>query len=152
MVRRILVPIDGSRSSTSVIPYVAELAKGLGCRVDLVLVESEGDAGLPHPAHQGGESGKLVVGAFTPEQARSANEHHVARHIEEFEVLGVEANGHIRRGKPVEEILSAALELRCDMIGMTTLHRGRFARSDSGSVAEEVAWRSRLPVLLVAEG
>ena len=58
----------------------------------------------------------------------------------------------IPQGKPVEEILRAALELRCDMIGMTTLHRGRFARSDSGSVAEEVAWRSRIPLLLGAGG
>lgn len=152
MLRRILVPIDGSRSSTSVIPYVAELANGLGCRVDLVLVEDGNGTGPSQREHGGGESGSLVVGAFASEHKSTDNERHVARHIEELQVLGVQAGGHIRRGEPVEEILRAALELRCDLIGMTTLHRGRFARSESGSVAEEVAWRSRLPVLLVAEG
>ncbi len=152
MLRRILVPIDGSRSSTSVIPYIAELANALGCRVDLVLVEDGNGAGPPRREPGGGESGSPVMGEPTPERTRTDHERHVARHIEELQVLGVQAGGHIRRGEPVEEILRAALELRCDLIGMTTLHRGRFARSESGSVAEEVAWRSRLPVLLVAEG
>lgn len=158
MLRRMLVPLDGTRSSSSVVPYAAELAISLGCQVDLLLVEEERSSRLPHPEHHqpkkrtGGESGALVVGASTPEGAREAYKTYLARHSEEFEAQGIETSSHVRSGKPVDEILRAALELRCDIIAMATRHRGQFARPNAGSVAEEVVWRSRLPVLLVAEG
>ena len=158
MFRRILIPVDGSRSSGSVVPVAAELAKRLECQVDMLLVQPENGARLPHPDHhrsaQPGDddSEATEVEASSPEEARKANKRYVGRHVEEFEALGVEASGNVRYGEPVEEILRAALDLRCDMIAMATRHRGRFARPDSSSVAEEVLWRSRLPVLLIAEG
>lgn len=158
MFRSILIPVDGSRSSGSVVPHAAELAKRLECHVNLLLVQPERGARLPHPEHHhatgqaNGEAGKLVVGAFPGDEIKNANERYVARHIEEFIALGIKAEGHLRSGKPVEEILSAALDLRCDLIAMATRYRGQFARPEKRSVAEEVLWRSRLPVLLVAEG
>lgn len=158
MFRRILLPVDGSRSSTSVVPYAAELAQSLDCQVDLLLVEPKRGIRLPHPEHHhakqagNGEAGTLRVGSNTSEDVGTANERFLARHIEEFDAHGVAAKGHVYHGEPVEEILRAALDLRCDMIAMATRHRGRFARSKRGSVADEVLWRSRLPVLLVADG
>ena len=156
MFRRMLVPIDGTRSSSSVVPYATELANSLGCRVDLVLVEDELNGRLPHPEHHHpkklGESGVLVMEASSSEDLVEAYAGYLARHAEEFEAQGIETSSHIRRGKPVDEILRVALELRCDIIAMATRHRGRFAQPNPDSVAEEVLWRSRLPVLLVAEG
>ena len=75
-----------------------------------------------------GDRGALVVGASTPEGAREAYEKYLARHAEEFEAQGVETSSHVRSGKPVDEILRAALDLRCDIIAMATRHRGQFAR------------------------
>lgn len=158
MFRRLLVPVDGSRSSASIIPDAAEIAKRLGCQVDLLLVQPNHGPRLPHPEHHlpearaNGEAGTLAAGALSPEEAKEASERYLSLHAEEFEALGVNAGGHLRYGEPVDEILSAALELRSDMIAMATRHRGRFARPTSSSVAEEVLWRSRLPVLLIAEG
>lgn len=155
MLRRMLVPIDGTRSSTSVVPYAAEIAKRLGCRVDVLLVESEKNPEMPHPLHhQYGDDngGSDKRERPTPEEVHQANKRHVRHHAEEFEALGVDASGHVRVGVPVDEILQTALDMRCDLIAMATRHRGRFARPDKTSVAEEVVWRSRLPVLLVAEG
>jgi nucleotide-binding universal stress UspA family protein len=51
MFKRMLVPIDGSHSSATVVPYAAELAKRLDCHVDLLLVEPTSGAALPHPEH-----------------------------------------------------------------------------------------------------
>ncbi len=158
MFRRLLVPVDGSRSSASIVPAAAEIAKRLGCQVDLLLVQSKRGSRLPHPEHHlaeergNGEAGTLVVGTFSPDETKEASERYLSRHAEEFEALGVDAGGHLRYGEPVDEILTAALELRSDIIAMATRHRGRFARPKSSSVAEEVLWRSRLPVLLIAEG
>jgi nucleotide-binding universal stress UspA family protein len=159
MFKRMLVPIDGSHSSAAVVPYAAELAKRLGCRVDLLLVEPLAGARLPHPDHHrpqpkmDGEMGALMLGASsTPADVREANERYVRRHIEEFEAIGVEAAGSVVCGEPVEEILRAALTCRSDAIAMTTRKMANYARKDTGSIAEEVLWRSKLPVIVVAHG
>jgi nucleotide-binding universal stress UspA family protein len=157
MFKRMLVPIDGSHSSATIVPYAAELAQRLGCRVDLLLVEPASGARLPHPDHhrpqpnqRNGEAGTLVIAATTPSLIREANERYVQRHVEEFEALGVEAAGSVTCGDAVEEILRAALELRSDAIAMATRKMGNFAKKDTGSIAEEVLWRTRLPVFMIA--
>lgn len=158
MYERMLVPIDGSHSSAAVVPPAAELARRLGTRVDIVLVEPPGGARLPHPEHHRPiaqrvfESQVLVPGTATPQAVRAANERYVARHVEEFEVSGVCAEGHVVCGEAVDEILRAALTFRADLIAMTTRKMANFARYETGSIAEEVVWRSRLPVLLIAHG
>ncbi|HZP57629.1 MAG TPA: universal stress protein [Dehalococcoidia bacterium] len=158
MYQRMLVPIDGSHASASVVPAAAELASRLGCHVDLVLVEPVTGARMPHPDHHrpiaelAAESQTLVPGTATPQCIRAANERYVARHVEEFEAQGVEATGKVVWGETVEQILRAALELRSDVIAMATRKLSNFNRRNTGSIAEEVLWRSKLPVLLIAHG
>jgi len=154
-----LVPIDGSHASAAVVPYAAALAQRLGCRVDLLLVEPASGATLPHPDHhrprpkvRDGEAGALAARAGTPRHIREANERYVALRVEEFAALGVEAQGQVVCGDAVDQILHAALELRCDVIAMATRKLANFARKETGSIAEEVLWRSKLPVLMVAHG
>jgi nucleotide-binding universal stress UspA family protein len=158
MFKRMLVPIDGSHSSGTVVPYAAELARRLECRVDILLVEPASGARLPHPEHhrprqrRDGETGAMSVGTPTPQHIREANERYVQRHVEEFEAIGVAASGSVVCGDPVDEILHAALELRSDAIAMATRKLANYSRKMTGSIAEEVLWRSKLPVLLVARG
>lgn len=158
MFKRMLVPIDGTHASSTVVPYAATIARRLDCRVDIVLVEPSIGARLPHPEHHkpprvpDGEKGALALASTTPAHIRTANERYVARHVEEFEAMGVTAGGKVVCGDTVEEILSAALELRSDVIAMTTRKMSNYARKDTGSISEEVLWRSKLPVLIVAHG
>lgn len=159
MFQRMLVPLDGSHASASIVPYAAELAGRLRCRVDLLLVEPPAGAKLPHPEHhrpqakaRDGEAGAMVLGSSTPKHIREANERYVQRHVEEFAALGVEAAGQVVCGDAVEEILRAALDLRCDVIAMSSRKLSNYARRTTGSVSEEILWRSRLPVLLIAHG
>jgi nucleotide-binding universal stress UspA family protein len=156
MFKRMLVPIDGSHGSSAVVPYAAQLANDLGCRVDLLLVEPPSGATLPYPERgrsedgRDGEAGTLVVGSKTSASVREANERYVARHVEEFQALGVEASGQVVCGEIVDEILSAALDRRSDVVVMATRKLAGGHR-EKGSIAEEVLWRSRLPVLMVAQ-
>lgn len=157
MFKRMLVPIDGSHSSATVVPYAAELAKRLGARVDLLLVELPEGAKLPHPDHHrpppsNGHATQVIDGTATLVHVRQANERYVQRHIEEFEALGVPATGKVVFGEPVEEILSACLELRSDVIAMASRKLSNYSIRDTGSIAEEILWRSKLPVLLIAHG
>lgn len=156
MFKRMLVPIDGSQGSSAIMPYAIQLARSLGCRVDLLLVEPPSGATLPYPerrrtdVQRDGEAGTLVVGSKTPAHVREANERYVARHIEEFEAAGVRASGQVVCGEIVDEILSAALLHRSDVVLMAT-RKLAGERREKGSVAEEVLWRSKLPVLMVAQ-
>ena len=157
MIQRILVPLDGTRGSASVVPYAAAMASRMPFKVNLLLVQPESGARLPHPEHhqknsRNRASGKSSTDASAEEDLTRANERYLARHAQEFHQLGVETEEHLRWGVEVNEILHAALDLRCDFIAMATRYRGQHARSDKRSVAEEVVWRSRLPVLIVAEG
>ena len=92
------------------------------------------------------------MGSPTADDIRQANQQYIDRHAGECDALALEGNGHVRIGKPVDEIPRAARALRCDLIAMATRYRGHSARPKSTSVAEEIVWRSRLPVLRVAEG
>ncbi len=158
MYERMLVPIDGSHGSAAVVPAAAALARRLSSRVDLLLVEPASGARLPHPEHhrpiakRAVESNTLVPGTATPQAIRAANQRYVERHIEEFEAMGVEAGGHVVCGDAVEEILRAAHDLRSDVIAMATRKLSNSSNRETGSIAEEVLWRSRLPVLLIAQG
>ena len=153
MFKRMLVPIDGSHTSATIVPYAARLALRLECALDLLLVEAPDGAKLPHPDHHRPatrKSSAKVEGTKTPLHVREANERYIARHVEECEALGVQASGKVVCGEPVEEILQAALELRSDVMCMATRKLSNFARRDTGSIAEEVLWRSKLPVMMVA--
>ena len=157
MFKRMLVPIDGTLHSAAVVPYAAALAQALGCQVDVLLVEPVENARLPHPDHhrpppENGASARTAVGTRTPTHIREANERYVRHHVEEFEALGVTATGRVAWGYAVESILAAALELRSDVIAMTSRKMANFQQRETGSVSEEVLWRSKLPVLMIAGG
>ena len=135
MFKRMLVPVDGSHSSATVVPLAAELAQRLACRVDLLLVEPPSGAQLPHPdhhraqPHRSGEAGALMIGtSTTPADVRAANERYVQRHVEEFEALGVEASGSVVCGEAFDEILRSALSCRSEAIGMTTRKMSNYGR------------------------
>ncbi len=58
----------------------------------------------------------------------------------------------VRRGKPLNEILSVAEEIGADLIVMGTHGRKGFRRAILGSVAEGVLRRAPCPVLTVRQG
>ena len=103
MVQRILVPLDGTRSSASVVPYAAEMASRMPFKVNLLLVQPERGARLPHPEHHQQDSrdrasGKTLQRSSSDHDLTRANERYLARHAQEFHQLGVETEEHLRRG------------------------------------------------------
>ena len=101
MFKRMLVPIDGSHTSATIVPYAAKLAKRLDCAMDLLLVESPDGPKLPHPEHHRPDTRRsgsaLVAGTKTPEHIREANQRYIARHVEECEALAKQMLGSVLR-------------------------------------------------------
>lgn len=140
-IERILVPLDGSELSMSVLPFVESLAKAL----DATLVLFHGVV----PVHIY-PSAEMVAPPTTLledllEQARS----YIATVEEEVKARGVRVQGLTTMGFPVDEIVRAADEAGAGLIAMATHGRSGLNRWIMGSVVDGVVRRTNLPCLLM---
>jgi nucleotide-binding universal stress UspA family protein len=139
--KRLLVPLDGTRRSASVVPLAVQIALGFECNVKLlnVIDTRAGETGAIVPK---GGVGKLVEG-----EVYQADEY-LRTVAARFEDHGISTSIEVRVGDPVKEILSASDEFGCDIITMATRSRRNLGRLVFGSVADAVVRDSRVPVLL----
>jgi CBS domain-containing protein len=140
---RILVPLDGSLGSESVLPTVGELARARAARVHLLRVAANPGAV---------EAGERIIAYADQETSRVELElltylKHLARALPDLEVDCV-----VRFGDAAEEIVKEAQEARVDLIAMASHRRRGLGRALKGSVAETVERASAIPVVLVPYG
>jgi CBS domain-containing protein/nucleotide-binding universal stress UspA family protein len=140
---RILVPLDGSLGSESVLPTVGELARARGARVHLLRVAANPGAV---------ETGERIIAYADQETSRVELEvlaylKHLARALPDLEVDCV-----VRFGEAAEEIVKEAQAACVDLIAMASHRRRGLGRALKGSVAETVERASAIPVVLVPYG
>jgi nucleotide-binding universal stress UspA family protein len=139
--KRLLVPLDGTRRSASVVPLAVQIALGFDCSVKLLNVIDT----------RGGETGAIVpkggVGKLVEGEVYQADEY-LRTIASRFEDHGISTSVEVRIGDPVKEIMSASDEFGCDIIAMATRSRRNLGRLVFGSVADAVVRDSRVPVLL----
>jgi nucleotide-binding universal stress UspA family protein len=122
-VRRIIVPIDGSATAETILPWAEELARRHRSSLVFLHVAVKGqDARL--------EALRRRTGRFARDLRRR----------------GLRATSRVSRGDPAEEILRAAGP--DDLIAMTTHGYGGFKRWILGSVAERVFQTAAVPVFV----
>ncbi len=121
--KTILVPLDGSHRSQSILPMAGDIASANGARLILF----------------------TVAPTELPASTASNN---VVNAQEALNKRGVETELVVRRGKPVDEILKMAHSEAVDLIALSTHGRTGWERARMGSVAEEVLRNSPLPLLL----
>jgi nucleotide-binding universal stress UspA family protein len=140
---RVLVPLDGSPLSLSVVPYVEEVAAALGA--NLVLYNGV----PPLDVYPGAETTAARVGSVIDdllEQGKSF----LGQVTRDVKSRGkVEARSVVTIGFPVDEIVRVAEEVDAGLIAMATHGRSGVDRWVMGSVADGVVRRSSLPCLLV---
>ena len=136
MYKRILVPLDGSPLAEGVLPHVQELARSIGAEVVLLRVAF---------AHifPGADPVETQVTAVQEAEA------YVADRARTLQDAGVRAEGKVRYGDPVEEIVDHVTWDHIDLIAMATHGRTGLKRVVLGSVAEQVLRRSPIPMLLL---
>ncbi|MBI1962875.1 MAG: universal stress protein [Candidatus Rokubacteria bacterium] len=143
-IKTILVPLDGSAGSESVLWTVGELARVQGARVRLLRVAAA--APVVRAADQ------RVVAFADQETARVEHEEvaylkQAARGLE-----GIPVETVIRFGDPAAEIVSEAEASGADLVAMATHQRSGVGRVLKGSVAERVERATTVPVVLVPYG
>jgi nucleotide-binding universal stress UspA family protein len=136
MHQSILVPLDGSGVAESVLSHVQALAKNLGAELVLLRVA------FTH----------IFPGA-DPIQAQvtavQEAEDYVSGLAKRLQEEGVKAEGKVRYGDPVEEILDHIVWDHIDLIAMATHGRTGLSRFVMGSIAEHVLRRTSVPMLLM---
>jgi nucleotide-binding universal stress UspA family protein len=140
MLNCILVPLDQSPVAESVVPLVADMARGGKGTVRLLHV-------APTPQNIVGADGRVVAYADQEMQRLGAEAMDYLRTIEvRFEGVPVECVA--RFGDAVTEILLEADACKADLIAMNTTGRSGFRRAILGSVADQVFRRAKAPVML----
>ena len=141
-IERILVPLDGSQLSLSILPQVEELAKALGA--SLVLFSGV----IPLDIYPGTEMAPARVGSILDELMSQAQSF-LASLEKEVQGRGVKARSVVTIGFPVDEITRVAEEVGAGLIAVATHGRSGVNRWIMGSVADGVVRRSHLPCLMI---
>ena len=158
---KILVPLDGSTFSETILESVIQLAVAVGAEVHLITVVEEpkpystweqtvslsGDpseiAYVPQTAlPQAPEVEELV------ERALHSAEKYLASTAEGFSAVSVRTTA-IRGVEPAEKILSLSGEEGADIIAMSTHGRSGLGRWVYGSTADRILQSSSIPLLLL---
>ena len=139
--KRVLVALDGSVSSETMLRFVLDIPGPLDMKVILLRVVEPLTPIIAHDIY------RPVIEDIEAPQRKA--EEYLAPIAAALRARGVETTWQVRRGRPDEEILAAADESGVEMIAMATHGRTGFGRLLFGSVAEAVLRRSKVPVFLL---
>ena len=137
-IRRILVPLDGSRLAEWVLAPAVSLARHLGAQITLLHVT---ERGAPSSVH--GERHLTQV---------AESDRYLAEVAARSAAAGVETDTHVHpnpEGNVPQSIVEHAAGLDADLIVLAAHGEGGARRALFGSVAQQVLRRGDRPVLLI---
>ena len=141
---KILVTLDGSVFSETIIPYAEKLAKSMNCEVTLLQVIEQ--AKLPQLAAY--RDREKYEKDFMAKMEREA-ERYLGKKETAMAGKGVKVNSAFLIGKPVETILQYSKEKSVNLIALTTHGFSGITKWTYGSVASKIIEGSPKPILLV---
>lgn len=139
---KILVPLDGSELSASVLPFAADLAKPLGASIVLFHTVVE-----PFLAYSG--TAAVGVDAGVLKEMESGARDYLASAASDLAAKGVKVDSAVAVGNATDGIVWAAEREGAGVIVMSTHGRSGIGRIVLGSIADAVVRRTSLPVVLV---
>jgi nucleotide-binding universal stress UspA family protein len=157
----ILVTLDGSPVSETILEAAADLALGLGVKIHLFEEVSSvipgGVGGV------GGIGGFYYLPEYDLEKEVAILNDQTSQYLKEIQTRlrekGVECVTEVQtgepratfehNGEPVARIIAYASQIKAQLVAMTTHGRGQLGQLVLGSVAEEVVRQSHLPVMLM---
>lgn len=141
---KILVPLDGSKESEAVIPYVEEVALKLKAEVTLLEV-------LKYGYQVTTVEGYIYI-EHNEQQVQSDMLHakgYLERVAAQLREKGVAVECEAKLGDAAEEIIQFADEIHADVVAMSTHGRSGVGRWVFGSVAEKILHEGNTPLLIV---
>lgn len=139
---KILLPIDGSKSSINAAKQAVKLAKNSRSPVNVTLVSVHDDVGLGHVK-------QFVAKSVVDDYLREVSEKDLKGAQKVLDTARIKHSMAIKRGNIADEIIALANKEKVDMIIMGAKGRGGFLDVLMGSVAQRVASSAKQPVLLI---
>jgi nucleotide-binding universal stress UspA family protein len=146
LIKRILVPLDGSKVAEQIVPHAEDLARSMGA--ELILFQT-------YESFLGVISGEAMV-TMSAEEIKEANRHReedakaylrtIAGTLRE---MGLTVSEVVVPGDPADVILSYAESNVVDMICMSTHGHSGLKRWVFGSVTDKVLHAGDMPILVV---
>lgn len=143
--KHILLPLDGSKTAESALPYVEALAANLGARVTLIRIISpliEQYAGPPE-GFVVDYNGKIMMAL---EEEAKDNLNQTAKYLRE---KGISVASSMSVGSPTLEILNFIDKQKVDLVVMSTHGRTGVGRFVLGSIADKLLHSVEVPLLLI---
>jgi len=138
---KILIPVDGSGSSTRAAHFVANLAdKAHSLEVHLLNVQPLGDDWMVR---------RLINVSELAELEHSWGESAIAPAREVLDAAGVKAENHVVQGEVAPTIVRMAEQLGCNQIVMGSHGRTGLTGILMGSVASKVMHLAKIPVTFI---
>jgi nucleotide-binding universal stress UspA family protein len=152
---KVLVPLDGSQLSETVLPHVESLADKLRCQVILLHVVVPPYHIYPVAEMAGYYSGSAIIRVpYTDEELKPQKEgaeEYLQKVTAKLAQMGIAASHKMRVGPAADEIIEVADELEVDLVVMSTCGESGFTRWEHGSVATKVLHAGNTPLLLIRE-
>ncbi|MGD0780330.1 MAG: universal stress protein [Dehalococcoidales bacterium] len=127
ILKKALVPLDGSILSEAVIPYIINMASKLQMEVTLLQIVSEGN------------------------HSYADAETYLQSECSLFRELGINVEYKVGVGSAADEIIDTADKLAFDLVAMSTRGKTEFRLWSLGSVAQKVFLGGNTPLLLVKQ-
>ncbi len=141
MYKKILVPLDGSKTAEGVLPHAKALAYSE--KAELILINV-----VANPAFEFAFSDPSIA-AQTIAEEQELGSKYMAEVEERLKSEGYKVTILIKGGSAANTILKTAEEIGADIIAMSTHGRTGPAHWIIGSVAEKVVHHSKIPVMLI---
>jgi nucleotide-binding universal stress UspA family protein len=150
---KILVPLDGSKQSEAVLPYIENLASKLKTEISLLNVVEPPYHIYPvyeATAYYGGAGMvKVPYSAEELKPLKEVAEKYVKSVTEKLTAQGIKTSNGVRVGSASEEIIKAEREIGVDIVAMSTHGHSGFGRWEHGSITDKVLHAGNTPLLLV---
>jgi nucleotide-binding universal stress UspA family protein len=150
---KILVTLDGSKQSESVLPYIESIASKLKTKISLLNIVEP-----PYHIYSYSEGmdyyggGGIVRVPYTEEEIKPLKlvaEKYVKNVSDKLRTEGIKTSYELRTGSAGEEIIKAEEEIHPDIVAMSTHGHSGFGRWEHGSIADKVLHHGKTPLLLV---
>jgi nucleotide-binding universal stress UspA family protein len=149
MFERVLVPLDGSKVGEAALPVVEQLVAKLAPKTQVEVILFGVITLLRHWVVVGEASAPV---SYTDEELKIIKDRvtgYLERTGESMRKLGVVIKMMVATGNASDEILQAAVDVKADLIAMSTHGRSGLRRLAFGSITDKVIRGSTVPMLLV---
>ncbi|UCC60864.1 MAG: universal stress protein [Dehalococcoidia bacterium] len=150
---KMLVPLDGSKSSELVLPHVEALAKQRGVEAEVVLIRvlEPVSIDISYPEATNSMVWEPHIKQVTS-QLRSEYKQYLTGIEQRLSSSALNVRSEILTGEPAMEIIEFVNKNPINLVVMATHGRSGISRWAYGSVADKVLRRASCPLLLVRVG